>query len=347
MTSHMLSSSFCRQAHKILVTSCTNPYVNLAKEASLLYASPSPDRTLYLWRNSPVAVIGKFQNPYKECDLQYMKKNDIFLTRRPTGGGAVYQDLGNTCWTFIDPEFRPQYNTKVICDALAKLNIKANGTGRNDVEVDGKKVSGAAFRKTPHRSIHHGTMLMNVDLKQMARVLTVNVAKLQAKGVDSVRSRVMNLTEIDPTINHDRFCSAIIDAYQIENGKCEIEHVTQEDMLKEPEVRRVYEELSSHEWLYGKSSEAKVTSSNRFVFGLFEIVLHFSKGRIESCDVFSDCLVADLVTSFTDAINKSIKDLSNAQRIFNDFNDSWKNSDYHTMATNLSVWIMTEIKKWY
>ena len=306
----MLNSVFAR-SHKILITSSTNPYINLAKELELLYYPKNEEKILYLWRNEPVVVIGKHQNPYKECNLGFMRDNNIKLARRPTGGGAVYQDLGNTCWTFVAPQLEPSKNTQIIINALSKIGIKANGTGRNDVEVDGKKVSGAAFRKTKNNSIHHGTMLMNVDMKKLSKVLTVDVSKLKAKGVDSVRSRVINLKEIVSSIDHDQFCNAMIDSFQNANGKCIIEYTDFNKMMNDPKVYQRYKQLSSETWLFGKSSNAEVTFSKRFPFGLFDVIINVKGAELPECDVHSDCLENEIVEIFEDYVNDYFKTKGN------------------------------------
>lgn len=298
------------RSHKIIITSSTNPHLNLAKELSLLYMPKSDENILYLWRNAPTVVIGKHQNPYKECNLEFMKKEHITLARRPTGGGAVYQDLGNTCWTFLSPKFTPQHNTGVIVSALKQLGIDSYGTGRNDVEVDGKKISGAAFRKAEHRSIHHGTMLFNVNMANLSKVLTVDQSKLQAKGVDSVRSRVMNLVEIKPDINHEMFCDAMIKEYQKILGNCEIIHSSAEDFLQNEDVKKRYELLSSHKWLFGQCSSAKVSFSKRFDFGLFDVTVIINNGEIQDIKVNSDCLVNEITEDFQIKLLKCIKSKS-------------------------------------
>jgi lipoate-protein ligase A len=158
--------------------------------------------TLFLWRNRPCIVIGRWQNPWKECDHSKMQGKEVKLARRRSGGGAVYQDLGNTCFTFIHPipeggfaMDTKEINNKILLKALKNLGITAEVSGRNDILVDGFKVSGSAYKANlgMKRSLHHGTMLVDVNLDDLKTYLNPDKPKLESKGVDSVIKRVANL----------------------------------------------------------------------------------------------------------------------------------------------------------
>ena len=342
----MLTLNFSnRQLNKIIVNNCNNIYLNLAKELDLLYSPPNDDQFLYLWRNSPVVVIGKHQNPYKECNLKFMKENSIVLSRRPTGGGAVYQDLGNSCWTFISPKFNPQFNNEIIIETLKKFNINSIASGRNDIEVNGKKVSGSAFRKTNFRSIHHGTMIMNVNMTHLVSSLTVDSTKLIAKGVESVRSRVMNLHEINNEINHQNFCETISKIYEKRIGKCEIEEINEKTLLNEISVKKRFDELISNQWIFNKSSTAKIYSNKRFDFGGFDIILNINENKIKKIIINSDCLYTDLIEGFENTLNLFINNNFN-EKILNEFINSFDNEIIIKMAKELINWIIPEMKNW-
>jgi lipoate-protein ligase A len=148
-----------------------------------------------------------------------MKKDNVKLSRRKTGGGAVYHDLGNTCFSFLTPYDKEQkldyrtINNQIILDALSKLQVKAEVSGRNDMVVDGKKFSGSAYRLflggkdgDGKKSLHHGTIMFSVNFNALQKYLNPNKKKLESKGIDSVISRVANLTEIHPTLSHSSFC---------------------------------------------------------------------------------------------------------------------------------------------
>lgn len=192
---------------------------NLATEEYIFEHVEIANPLLYLWRNSPTIIIGKHQNPWKECHVQKLEDDNVTLARRKSGGGCVYQDLGNSVFSFINPvkdygkqDFKTM-NNEVLIESLNKFGIKAEASGRNDLIVNGRKVSGSAYKLklgrndgTGKRSLHHGTMLINLELDALGKYLNPNKKKLLSKGVDSVVSRVLNLAEVDSTINHETFC---------------------------------------------------------------------------------------------------------------------------------------------
>ena len=158
--------------------------------------------------------------------MQKLEEDGVVLARRRSGGGCVYQDLGNSVFSFINPieDFSKQdfktLNNEVLINSLASFGIKALASGRNDMEVDGRKISGSAYKLKlgkadglGRRSLHHGTMLLSLELNALSKYLNPNKKKLESKGVSSVVSRVMNLTEIEPSINHSNFCAALEEAF--------------------------------------------------------------------------------------------------------------------------------------
>ncbi|SQI34660.1 Lipoate-protein ligase A [Providencia alcalifaciens] len=153
-------------------------------------------RVMFLWRNADTVVIGRAQNPWKECNTRKMEQDNVRLARRSSGGGAVFQDLGNTCFTFMagKPEYDKTISTQIIVNGLANVGIHAEISGRNDLVLETengpRKISGSAYRETKDRGFHHGTLLINTDLSRLANYLNPDPKKLQAKGITSVRSRV-------------------------------------------------------------------------------------------------------------------------------------------------------------
>lgn len=332
-----------RNIARIIYSESNNPRLNLAHELSLLLDKDKRnDNTLYLWRNKPVVVIGKHQNPFKECNREYMKSHKITLARRPTGGGAVYQDLGNTCWTFLSNKFTPKLNNEILIDALKEFDINARANGRNDIEVNSKKISGAAFRKTHDLSIHHGTMLLNVDIPSMVQSLTVDKKKLIAKGVESVRSRVMNLADIVPSITHEKFCDALINSYKKVHGDCEMIHMNMNDVLNDKSIVEKYQELSSRNWLYGKNSDAKAQASKKFAFGLFDLSINIQNGNLIAINASSDCLYNDLTEKFIEKLEECVE--KHSTKPLNSLKYCFEN-EKSKMAAELAAWASNEIEK--
>ncbi|XNN29205.1 lipoate--protein ligase [Escherichia coli] len=181
---------------RLLISDSYDPWFNLAVEECIFRQMPATQRVLFLWRNADTVVIGRAQNPWKECNTRRMEEDNVRLARRSSGGGAVFHDLGNTCFTFMagKPEYDKTISTSIVLNALNALGVSAEASGRNDLvvkTVEGdRKVSGSAYRETKDRGFHHGTLLLNADLSRLANYLNPDKKKLAAKGITSVRSRV-------------------------------------------------------------------------------------------------------------------------------------------------------------
>ena len=179
---------------KYLINSSTDPHFNMSLDEYCLEQVPSDEPFFYLWRNRPAVIIGLNQNAYSEVNLDYLNRHGIILARRVTGGGAVYHDLQNMNYTIIGKQVTPQ----PMVEALRSLGVPAELTGRNDIFVEGRKVSGYARRVWHDREIVHGTLMYNVDLETLSRALDTPGSKMNAKGIASVRSHVANLKEYLP-----------------------------------------------------------------------------------------------------------------------------------------------------
>ncbi|MFP4012124.1 MAG: lipoate--protein ligase [Spirochaetaceae bacterium] len=283
---------------RLFTSESTNPWFNLATEDWIFRDMDPSYRILFLWRNAETVVIGRHQNPWKECNLAQMEQDGVYLARRQSGGGAVYHDLGNTNFTFMTSidRYDQEENFRIIIDGLASFGITAERSGRNDLLVDGRKVSGSAFKRTKDRAFHHGTLLINADLGRLVDYLSPAKKKLVSKGIDSVRSRVVNLTEFNPGINHEELTAAIFRAFLEYYGEqAEVEHLTREDLAKIPSLSAHYEELKDWNWRFGRSPEFTHRLSDRFDWGEMEIHLNARRGRISEVQVFSDTHYPELV----------------------------------------------------
>lgn len=204
---------------RLLISDSYDPWFNLAVEECIFRQMPATQRVLFLWRNADTVVIGRAQNPWKECNTRRMEEDNVRLARRSSGGGAVFHDLGNTCFTFMagKPEYDKTISTAIVLQALNALGVTAEASGRNDLVVKtpqgDRKVSGSAYRETKDRGFHHGTLLLNADLSRLENYLNPDKKKLQAKGITSVRGRVTNLVELLPGISHERICEAVTEAF--------------------------------------------------------------------------------------------------------------------------------------
>lgn len=282
---------------RLLLSDSFDPWFNLAVEECIFRQMAPTQHVLFLWRNAETVVIGRAQNPWKECNTGKMAQDGIKLARRSSGGGAVFHDLGNTCFTFMSgkPGYDKSISTHIILDALAALGINAASSGRNDLVVttaDGeRKISGSAYRETKDRGFHHGTLLLNADLSRLAHYLNPDAKKLQAKGISSVRSRVANLVELMPDIDHQRICAAAADAFFAYYGeRCAAERISPTALPDLPGFREQFARQSSWEWNFGQAPDFSHQLDTRFAWGGVELHLDVDRGVIARSQVFTDSL---------------------------------------------------------
>ena len=200
--------------YKYICSENTSPYYNLALERSLFDFVDEDTVILYLWQNSHTIVIGKNQNAYAECKVDEFIKDGGTLARRPSGGGAVYHDLGNLNFSIICNESIAKEHTyqRIVKEALGYFGIVSEFNGRNDLTVDDKKFSGNAFYVKDDVLCQHGTILINSDFKELSKYLTPDISKLERNHVKSVESRVVNLSEISDKIAVESMKEAMIKA---------------------------------------------------------------------------------------------------------------------------------------
>ena len=193
-------------AIKTIRTDNVIPYENLALEHVLTRHVREGECILFLWQNRDTVVIGKNQNAWEECRVDWLDAHGGYLARRLSGGGAVYHDLGNLNFSLItrSEDYDTARQSEVILRAVRRLGVPAERTGRNDIEAEGRKFSGHAFYEHRGCWCHHGTLMMDVNLERMQEALSVPQAKLRSRGVSSVRSRVVNLKTWCPSLDRDR-----------------------------------------------------------------------------------------------------------------------------------------------
>ena len=282
----------------MFITGVDDPWFNLATEDWIFRDMDPECRILFLWRNSDTVVIGRYQNPWVECRVDNMETDGVRLARRQSGGGAVFQDLGNTCFTFLSGRktYSKEQNFGIITRALSRFGIDARMSGRNDILVDGKKVSGSAFKMTADRAFHHGTLLIDTDLGRLSGYLNPDKKKLEAKGITSVKSRVANLTEFRADLDHDALSGAIIDEFFTEYGaSCPVEELTYETLKNIPHLADYYEQMRDWDWRFGKTPDFTHHLESRFDWGQLDMHLDVHRGVVEDVKIYSDCLVPDFI----------------------------------------------------
>ncbi|MGP1331077.1 lipoate--protein ligase A [Serratia sp. CY36935] len=281
---------------RLLISDSYDPWFNLAVE-ECIFREMTTQKILFLWRNAETVVIGQSQNPWKECNTRRMEQDGIRLARRSSGGGAVFHDLGNTCFTFMagKPGYDKSVSTDIILQALRELGVAASASGRNDLVMetaDGpRKISGSAYRETQDRGFHHGTLLLNADLERLADYLNPDPKKLQAKGITSVRSRVANLAEFLPGISHAQVCDAIVQAFFVHYGETVEPEIISPDVFPDlPDFAAQFAKQSSWEWNFGKAPAFSHLLNERFVWGGVDLFFDVEKGAIVRAQVFTDSL---------------------------------------------------------
>jgi lipoate-protein ligase A len=268
----------------------TNPYRNIALEALLLEVVQPETCILYFWQNRHSVIIGRNQNAWKECRVEKLEASGGFLARRLSGGGAVYHDLGNLNFTFLVPreDYNAEKQSEVILRAVQKAGIEAQKTGRNDIETDGRKFSGNAYYLTGKNYYHHGTLLVNADLNAAAEYLSVQTDKIKAKGVDSVRKRIINLSECRPDltiVNLKKFLAAAFDeVYALRSSPLDPQSIDR------ARFSALENQFADPEWKYGKNPPFRFESSGRFPWGGVEIRIDAMENRINEVCVFSDAM---------------------------------------------------------
>lgn len=278
----------------LLESNSNNPWKNLAIEKHLADNVQPGDLLLYLWQNENTVVIGRNQNALRECQVQLLEEEGGYLARRTTGGGAVYHDLGNLCFTFVaSPErYDLERQMRMIAIACRKFGIETEFSGRNDIITkDGYKFSGNAFSVTAKCKIQHGTLMIDVNKEKLGRYLTPSEEKLKAKGVKSVKSRVRNLKELNPEVTVDKMKLALEDAFAQEYGA--FERLSSES-LDAGAIQETYEQYASWDWRLGKSPECEMVRKTRFVWGEVEVHMKLKNLCIEECKVYSDALDVEL-----------------------------------------------------
>jgi lipoate---protein ligase len=295
---------------KVFLSDSFNPYLNIATEEWIFHNMEPTAQVLYLWRNEETVVIGRNQNPWSECNLAKMKQDRVHLARRSTGGGAVFHDLGNTNFTFLSPKdgYKRENNVAVILNALKKFGISGEASGRNDLLIpfpDGpRKFSGSAYREKRDRAFHHGTLLLNADLTRLGQYLTPNPKKLQAKGKESVRARVANLSEVAADLRHEHIVESTVACFEEFYGsKAIVEKLNLESLKAIPELKAQFENLSSFDWLYGRTLEFNHQMNEYLSLGFFDFHFKIEEAKITDLQVFSDSLYPHLIEDLAQSLH--------------------------------------------
>lgn len=286
-----------------LETGSQNPYYNLAFEEFVL-TSRREGEYLLLWQNDNTIVVGQNQNTEAEINRAFVEAHGINVVRRTTGGGAVYHDLGNLNYSFItdtgDAErLTMERFTRPIVAALRGLGLQAEASGRNDILVEGRKVSGTAQRVVKGRILHHGTLLFSADPGMVAGALNADPAKFQSKSAKSVRSRIGNIRDFLPRDMEIgafwEYLKEVLSGDGMTAGR-----LTAEELSAVEELKRT--KYDTWEWNYGRSPQYDLTNRRRFEGGGLEVRVQVKEGRIAGIVFYGDFLSVSPLDGLTAAL---------------------------------------------
>ena len=298
---------------QIYISDSFDPYLNLATEKYLLDTVPQNACTLYLWQNENTVVIGRNQNPWAECNCSLLEKEGGKLARRLSGGGAVFHDLGNLNFTFLcnEDSYDLTRQLQVIREACLFAGIETTLSGRNDILADNRKFSGNAFFNSKGKAYHHGTLMVCADTEKMQRYLTPSKAKLEAKGVKSVRSRVVNLSEFSPSLTTEKMKEYMISAFEkVYNQKASFLRIT--DNRRIDALAKSYQ---SNDYIYGGSAPFSFSCDKSFSWGQLQLQLEVKDGIVKGVKVYTDSMdftLAERLQSALLSVRFNIADMGKA-----------------------------------
>lgn len=302
----------------------TDPRINLAIEEYALKYLDMEETYLLFYINEPSIIIGKHQNTVEEIHVDFVRENQIHVVRRLSGGGAVYHDLGNLNFSFITKDDGKSFAnfkkfTGPVIEALHKLGVPAELSGRNDILVDGKKISGNAQYATRGRIFSHGTLMFDVNVENVVKALNVKKEKIESKGIKSVKSRVANIIDyLDKPMTIQEFRQVLLDYIFAGQDPVPQYILTDKDWEKIHEISR--ERYSNWDWNFGESPAFNVKNAKRFPIGTIDVRLDVGeKSIIENCKIYGDFFgvgdVADIekrligIRYDRDAIEKALADI--------------------------------------
>ncbi|HEM4287416.1 TPA: lipoate--protein ligase [Streptococcus suis] len=277
---------------KYIVNNSNDPAYNIALEAYAFKELTDIDEIFILWINEPAIIIGKHQNAIEEINKEFTDEKGIHVVRRLSGGGAVYHDLNNLNYTIISNKadegaFDFKTFSKPVIDTLATLGVEANFTGRNDLEIDGKKICGNAQAYAKGRMMHHGCLLFDVDMSVLASALKVSKDKIESKGVKSVRARVTNINnELPEKMTVLEFKDAILNQMKQEYPDMDEYVLSEDDLARIQEIRDT--QFATWDWTYGQTPEYTVERSVRYPAGKITTYIKAEKSVIDSIKIYGD-----------------------------------------------------------
>lgn len=275
---------------RCLINNNTDVFYDFAVEEYFINNFEEP--VFILWKNKPTVMVGRNQNTYKEVNEKFCKENDIKIVRRLSGGGAIYTSLENLQYTLIVNKNDNKDNSfkslaRPLINFLETLGINARFTGRNDILIEDKKISGNAQYHYKDLLLHHGSILFDVNIDFLTKSLTPDLTKLTSKGIESVKSRVTTIKErLEEGYDVDRFIKEFMNFYLEKNENANYKELTHDEKTKILEYKK--ERWDSWEWNFGKNPKFSNTKKKKFPSGLVEVNYEVNGGKIKKIKIYGD-----------------------------------------------------------
>ena len=282
----------------------TDAYFNIATDEYIF--KHIPEDCFMLWRNDNAIIVGKHQNTLAEINIDYVKKHDIKVVRRLSGGGAVYHDLGNLNFSFTrtgkDGEMVDfKKYTEPILEVLRELGVDARFEGRNDLTIDGKKFSGNAEHVFKNKILHHGTLLFASEMKNVSEALKINPLKYSDKAVKSIPKRVTNISEhLKTPITLEEFTNKVMEHIIATHDDCVLYEFSEDDIKAIQKIRD--EKYATREWNYGRSPDYSFKKGIRTSGGTLEMNIDAENGIIKKIKIFGDFFNEKDITEIESAL---------------------------------------------
>ncbi len=298
----------------------TNPYFCLAAEEYLL--KNFDDDIFMLWQSNDTVVVGKHQNALGEINYQFVRENNITVARRISGGGTVFHDAGNVNFSFIKNVKSPaeisfKQFTQPVVEALAKLGVKATTSGRNDLLIEGKKISGNAEHIFKKRVLHHGTLLYNSDLTNLGKAIKVIPGKYKSKAVQSNRSEVANISPfLKSELKTENFIQFLIEVQLEKKGNTFYE-------LDETDIQKidilVNEKFKTRDWNFGYSPKYLFKNKVEIDGKIILIELNTKRGIIEECKISGDFFSVEIAKKLSSKLQNKVHLFEDVKEILKEF----------------------------
>lgn len=304
---------------------------NLATEEYLMNSGVMTPPFMLFYIEKPCIIVGRNQNTVEEINEDYCKQHGITITRRLSGGGAMYQDLGNLCFSFIVPADRQRFGdfktlVQPIVDALHEMGATgAEVTGRNDIVIDGKKFSGNAMYTRNGKTFCHGTLMFDVDTDAVAGALKVPKDKIESKGIKSVRSRVTNLKpylkpefqNLDTAGFRDELIKRIYHVDDLSQAQINEYQLTAKDQQAIHQIET--ERYRDWNWVFGQSPVFTVKKRKHFDAGTIDARFEVQDGKIQMAKIYGDFFGVEDVHQLEKALIGKPYDVDSITKVLQSF----------------------------